>query len=85
MRDLVLDFARVLRRAVDQHRPVLLWHRVRDHAFEVELVLAADLDPALQPVRRGGDRCLRIAAHQTLGRQHERLLPERFLGRKIGL
>ena len=84
MRNLVLDLARMLRRAVNQHRAVFFRNRVRDHALEVELVLAADVDPALQAVRRGGDRRPRIAAHEALGRQHERLIPERFLGRKIG-
>ena len=53
---------RVLPRFEHDHE-CLSRHRVRDHALEVELVLATDLDPALQPMRRRGDGGLWIAAH----------------------
>ena len=47
----VLDLARVLGRGVDRDLVVLARDRQRDLALEVEVVLAADLDPALDPVR----------------------------------
>ena len=82
MRDLMLDLAGMLRRAVDVHRAVFLRHRVRDHPFEVELLLAADADAPGQPMRRDGDRARRIAALHPLGRQHERLRADGGLGRQ---
>ena len=50
--DQVLHLARVLRRAVDQHVAVFLRHGERDMAFQIELVLAADIDAALEAVLR---------------------------------
>ena len=52
----VLHLGGVLRRAVHQHAAVLVRNRVRDLAFEIELLLAADRAAALQSVRRAGDR-----------------------------
>ena len=42
VRDHVLHFGRVLRRAVDVHAVVVLRHRVRNLAFQIELLLAAE-------------------------------------------
>ena len=53
--DDVLDLAGVLGRGMDEHFVVLAGDRHGDLAFEVEVVLAADRDPALQPARRVGD------------------------------
>ena len=55
MRDQVLHLARVLGRAVHVHAAVFLRDGVADLAFEVELLLAADVERALQAVRRRGD------------------------------
>ena len=74
VRDEVLHFARVLRRAVHVHAVAFLRDRIADLAFEVELLLAADLERAVEPARRLRDRRLRAAfvgrAHQVHRRQH---------------
>ena len=73
VRDLVLHLAGMLRRAVDQHRAVFLRHRVRDHPFEIELLLAADADAPRSRCGAAAIAAARIAALHPLGRQHERL------------
>ena len=67
--DQVLHLARVLRRAVDEHAAVLARDRVRDLAFEIELLLAADLQRVDEAMRRGGDGGARVAARQMHRRQ----------------
>jgi hypothetical protein len=49
-RDEVLHFGRILRRAIDQHFAALAGDRHRDLAFEVEMILAADVQGAAQPM-----------------------------------
>ena len=73
MRDHVLHLARVLGRALHQHALVFLRDRVGDLAFEVELFLAADIQLALDRVRRAFERGLAVAALQAHRRQHVRL------------
>ncbi len=78
----VLHLGGMLRRAVHPHAAVLERHRVGDLPFEVELLLAADRQRALQPARRGGDRGLRVAAHDVHRRQHVLLLGVRVARRQ---
>ncbi|KDB51037.1 hypothetical protein X805_33380 [Sphaerotilus natans subsp. natans DSM 6575] len=73
VRDDVLHLGRVLGRAVHQQAVVLLRQRVGDLALQVELLLAAEAEAALQPVRRGGDRGRGVAALQA-HRRHDVLL-----------
>ena len=82
VRDLVLHLARMLRGAVYVHRAVFPRHGVGDHPLEVELLLPADANLALEAVGRSRDRGARIAADQPLGGQHERLLLERRFRRQ---
>ena len=77
--DLELHLAGMLGRAVDEHVAVFLRHGVGDLTFEVELLLAADAESALQPVRRGGERRLPVAALERDRGNDERLLRERVL------
>ena len=71
----VLDLGRVLARGVHQHVAILAGHRERDLAFQVEMVLGAARDRALQAMRRGGQRRRRVAAAHHLRRSDE--LPAR--------
>ena len=73
MRDDMLHLGRMLGRAVHQQAVVLLRQRVGDLALQVELLLAAEAEAALQPVRRGGDGRGRVAALQV-HRRHDVLL-----------
>ena len=57
---LVLDLGRVLRRTLHRH-PVLGRQRQRDLAFEVEMLLPADVDPPLDDMRGAGDGAVRVA------------------------
>ena len=77
MGNLMLVLARILRRAVDVHRSIFLRKRVRDHPFEIELLLAADADFSRKPMGRLRNRAVRIAADQALGGQNERLRRQR--------
>ena len=70
LRDQVLHLARVLSRAVDKHAAVLARHGVGDLAFEIELLLAADIERVGDPVRRGVDRGARVAAGEMHRWQH---------------
>ena len=71
MRHPVLHLAWVLRAAVDQPVAVLLWNRIGDLAFQIEVLLPTDLQRTLQAVLRLGQRLRRIAAlHRDLG-QHK--------------
>jgi len=78
LRNQVLHLARVLGRAPDLHAGVLGRQRIGDLPFEVELLLAADLEARREPVRRARDRRGRIAAAQV-HRRHD------VLGRGMGL
>ena len=83
-RDDVLDLGRVLRRGIDVHRPVLARDGERDLAFEIEMLLAADAKRALEPVRCGRDRRLRVAAAEGVVRQHRFAARERVLDVTLG-
>ena len=67
----VLDLAGVLGRGMDEHFVVLAGDRHGDLAFEVEVVLAADGDPAFQTAGSGGDGLGGVAALQRHGREHD--------------
>ena len=73
MRHQMLHLARMLRRAVHEHAAGFLRHGVRDLAFEIELLLAADVERAGEPVRRGVDgrpHAAFAAAAQQVHRRH---------------
>ena len=85
MRDQMLHFARVLRRAVQVQAAAFGRNRVTDLAFKVELFLAADFKRAFEAMRRLGNRRLGTAicfAHQVHGRQHILAFGVRLLGRE---
>jgi len=46
------------------------------------MILTAAAEAAGEPVRSGTDRSGRVAAHDTLGRQHEGLRGESFIDRE---
>ena len=71
MRHHVLHLARMLGRGIDGDVLVLAGNGKGDLAFEIEMLLAADPHPALQPVRRRGDRRGRVAALQRQWRRHQ--------------
>ena len=54
--DQVLHLARMLRRGMDQHVAVLARNGERDLAFEIEVLLPADAQPALHALRARGER-----------------------------
>src|ERR1700730_13509879 len=64
MRHDVLYFRRMLSRAVDQHRPILLPNRYGYVAFEIEVVLAAHEDGSLQTKRGSGKPRRRRTTHE---------------------
>ncbi len=74
MRHEPLNFVRVLRRAEDAQDAILLGNDHRDMPLEIELILAAQGQAALQPMWRFSDRFLGIAASDLFGRQYEALL-----------
>ena len=69
----------MLRRAVQMDAAILFRHGVGDLALEIELLLAADVELALQSLRRAGDRLRRITAREVQGRRDERLPTLGFL------
>ena len=79
MSDEALHFARMLRRAVDQHRAVLARQCDRDLPLEVEVLLATDGKRATHAMGRTAQLRVRIAALQCARRHHERLARERRL------
>jgi hypothetical protein len=81
VRDDMLHLARMLGRAQHQHALVFLRHGVGDLAFQVELLLPADIQLALDRMRRAFERLLELAAREPHRRQHVRL---RGLGRLRG-
>ena len=74
MRDQVLHLARMLGRAVDMHRTAFFGDRVADLAFQIELLLATDIELRAEAMRCRGDGRLRTAwvgaAGQVDRRQH---------------
>ena len=51
MGDLVLDFRRMLGRGMDHHIPALLWQGGCDLAFQIEMLLPADLERPFDHLR----------------------------------
>ena len=70
--DGVLDLGRVLGGGMDQHVAVLAGDGVGDLAFEVEMVLPADMQRAGDAVRGGGERGVRVAEPHLVRRQRGR-------------
>ena len=72
--DHVLHLGGVLGGGIDRDVVVLARDGEGDHALEVEMVLAADAHPALQPVRRRGQRRGDVAALELQGLGDERIV-----------
>ena len=83
-RDQVLDLARVLRRAEDEQAAALARDRHGDLPLQVEVVLAAHVQPSRDPARGPGQRRLRLPAAHDLGGQDERALGQRLLDGEDG-
>ena len=66
----VLHFARMLGRRVDQDRAVLTRDGERDLAFQIKMLLPADLDFACAAQRRGGNRLGGIAIDEGVVGHH---------------
>jgi hypothetical protein len=64
VRDDLLRLARVLRRRLDEDLPVLVDRGERGVGLQVEVLLAGELELALDDVRAAGPRGLRVAAPQ---------------------
>ena len=77
MGDHVLHLSGVLGGAVDQHVAALPGQGEGDVALEIELVLTADAEAALQPVGSLADGPARVAVSHVVGRQHEGLAAHR--------
>jgi hypothetical protein len=82
VRHQVLHLAGVLRRTAELQPVVLGRQRVGDLAFEVEVLLAAELERSRQLVRRAVDRRARIAAPHVHRRHHVLLRRMRLLRRQ---
>ena len=80
MRHHVLDFARMLCRGVDRDVMVFARHGQGDLAFEVEMVLPAEVHPALDALRGFLDRRLGVAAGKRQRRRDELALLRVKLG-----
>ena len=78
VRDDLLRLGRVLRAAVDEHLPLGVDVRERRVRLEVEVLLSADLDDALEDVRRRRERGLGIAAADRAGGALERARLDRL-------
>ena len=68
--DDVLHVARMLGGRIDQHRAVLAGHGHRDLAFQIKVLLAADMQRAGGVTRRPGDRLCRVAVDERVIGQH---------------
>ena len=79
MRDPVLHLGRVLGRAHDVHVAAVAGSGERDLAFEIEMILAAAAQLAGEPMRRGGERGLDLAARHDLRRRDQALARHRLL------
>jgi hypothetical protein len=77
MRDQLLHFGDVLRRADDVHRAIFAGHREADLPFEVEMLLTADGEAAREAVRRAADARGGLASCERAGGHDERLALER--------
>ena len=75
----VLNFARVLRRAVNQQVAVLSGYGHGDMPLEVKLILTAQVELSLQAVWRFAQRFLAVPPGERLARQDEGLLANSFL------
>ena len=64
VRDDLLGLAGVLRRRLDEHLPVLVDAGERGVGLQVEVLLAGELELALEDVRAGGPGRLRVATAQ---------------------
>ena len=73
----VLDLGGMLGRGMHQKVAVLAGQGEGDLAFEIEMLLAADAERGTQPVRRGLQRRIGIAAQDRRRRLHIGLLGER--------
>ena len=82
MRDLQLDLAGVLRRAVHEHRAIFPRHCKCNLSFEVEVILAAATKMPSQPMRCASDGPRGIAARKSLGWQHAALRCQRIVDRQ---
>ncbi len=80
--DHVLHFGRVLSRAVDQHAAAFLGNGIRDLAFQVELLLTADVQLAFQLMPGALEGGFDVAACQVHRRHHEGLRLARRLRRE---
>ena len=77
--DRVLDLARMLARTVDGDVLVLAGDGERRLAFQIEMLLPADLDPAFDGVRRRRNGCRRVALCHRVGRLQETLCRHRVV------
>ena len=88
VRHQVLHFGRVLRRAVHVHRAALFRNGVADLSFQVELLLAADVERGLELVRCAidGAACATVVRFaDDVYRRHDVLAPGvRVLRREHG-
>ncbi|OQC05888.1 MAG: hypothetical protein BWX79_02198 [Alphaproteobacteria bacterium ADurb.Bin100] len=78
MRHPVLGLARVLGAGIHQPLVLLLRQHIGDLAFQVEVLLPADLELAAEPVRRSRQPRLGVAPAHAHGRQHEALRGQRL-------
>jgi hypothetical protein len=78
MRHPVLGLARVLGAGIHQPLVLLLGQHVGDLPLQVEVLLAADLELAAEPVRGTRQPGLCVAPAHAHGRQHEALRGQGF-------
>jgi hypothetical protein len=78
MRHPVLGLARVLGAGIHQPLVLLLRQHIGDLAFQVEVLLPADLELAAEPVRGARQPRLRVAPAHAHRRQHEALRGQRL-------
>ena len=81
VRDDLLGLGRVLRAGLDEDLAVLVDQRQRGVGLQVEVLLAADLELAAEPVRAPAQRGVRVAAADRAGVALEALRRDRLLRR----
>ncbi|MNH07887.1 hypothetical protein D3C79_672890 [compost metagenome] len=74
----LLDFSRVLSRAVDDHSAVFGRHHRRDLGLQVKMLLAADVQGALNAVRGARQGAGRVATLVGMAVEDEMFLAQRF-------
>jgi hypothetical protein len=84
MRDHILHLRRMLGRTQHLQCTAFARNRVGDLPFQIELFLAADLQPAAELARRAPERGAEVSAPQMHRRQHEGLRLFRFARGKDG-